>query len=86
MPLTGSRELIRHVKTVPLYYIYHPGCKKKKKMLVKPSLAASQLSTLPALPALETVSHPSVLNALLIAHPTLLAALTSNKKLRPNNV
>lgn len=85
MPLTGSRELIRHVKTVPLYYIYHPGC-KKKKMLVKPSLAASQLSTLPALPALETVSHPSVLNALLIAHPTLLAALTSNKKLRPNNV
>lgn len=48
-------------------------------MLVKPSLADSQLSTLPALPAWETASHPYVLNALLIAHPTSLAALTSNK-------
>lgn len=50
-----------------------------QNMLVKPSLADSQLSTLPALPAWETASHPSVLNALLIAHPTVLAALTSNK-------
>ena len=78
MPLTGSQELIRHVKTVPLYYIYHPGCKKKKNA---GEAIISRLAAVnpPALPALETVSHPSVLNALLIAHPTLLAALTSNK-------
>lgn len=79
MPLTGSQELIRHVKTVPLYYIYHPGCKKKKKNAGEAIISRLAAVNPPALPALETVSHPSVLNALLIAHPTLLAALTSNK-------